>query len=309
MALTDETSGIPATMLVGPTGYAGGMPYPVYQGGGQGNSGNGWDSGWWIILLFILLASNGWGNNGNNGGMFGGAPIVLNDGNGGSVQRGFDQAAVMSGISGVQSGVQNLATQLCGCCGDIQTALCNGFSGVNSNVANGFAQAEIAANGRQMANMNQAFAAQTAMTQGFNQIASQFADCCCENRLASADLKYTIATENCADRAAISDGIRDVIANQTAGVQRILDQMCNDKIDAKNERIADLERQLTMANLAASQTAQTAQIRAGQVAEIDAMYNRLRDCPVPTMPVYGSQPIFTCPSSSGCGCGGGNGGF
>ena len=101
--------------------------------------------------------------------------------------------------------------------------------------------------------------------------------------------------------------MRDILANQNAGIQRILDQMCNDKIDAKNEKIADLERQLTMANLAASQTAQTAAIRAGQVAEIDAMYNRLRDCPVPTMPVYGMTPIFSCNNNSGCGCG--NSGF
>ena len=208
-------------------------------------------------------------------------PYVINN-DGGSVQRGFDQAAIMSGITGVQSGVQNLSTQLCNCCGDMQMSL-----------ANGFANAETAANARQMANMQQIYG-----------LSTQFADCCCENRLGIADLRYTIATENCADRAAISDGIRDVITNQTANTQRILDQLCADKIDAKNEKIADLERQLTMANLAASQVAQTAQIRAGQVAEIDAMYNRLRDCPVPTMPVYGMQPIFTCPTNnSGCGCG------
>lgn len=333
MALTDENGGgIPATMLVGPANIGGGYPYPVYQnGGGQsGNNGFGGDNGWWIVLLIILLAAGGWNNgNGQNGGSFGGGqPIIVNEGgsNGGAVQRGFDQAAVMTGIGAAQTGIQNLATQLCNCCCDMQntvnqgfnslgTQLCTGFAGVNQGVANGFAQAEIAANGRQMANMNQAFAAQTAMAQGFNQLGTQFADCCCENRLASADLKYTIATENCADRAAISDGIRDIITNQTYSTQRILDQLCADKIDAKNEKIADLERQLTMANLNASQVAQTAQIQRGQVAEVDALYQRLRDCPVPTQPVYGSQPIFTCPvnvANNGCGCGcgcNGNGNF
>ena len=313
MGLTDgENSGIPATMLVSPTSMGGGAyPYPVYQQSGGNNNGFGGDNGWWIVLLIILLAAGGWNNNngGNNGGGFfgGGAPIVLNDGNGGAVQRGFDQAAVMSGITGVQSGVQNLSTQLCNCCGDIQQSLCNGFAGVNATVNSGFSQAEIANNARQMANMQQAFAGQTAMAQGFNQLGTQFADCCCENRLASADLRYTIATENCADRAAISDGIRDILTNQTANTQRILDQLCADKIDAKNEKIADLERQLTMANLSASQIAQTAEIQRGQVGEVEALYQRLRDCPVPTMPVYGSQPIFTCPNNNGCGCGcGGN---
>ena len=300
MALSDE-NGMNTTMLVSPAG--------MYSGGGHGG-GFGMDgsNGWWIILLFILLASGNWGNQNNGGGGYGynGQPIVVNDGNNNAyVQRGFDQAAIMGGINGIQNGVQSLSTQLCGCCGDIQTTLCNGFSNVNATVNNGFANAETAANARQIANMQQAFASQTAMSQGFNQLGTQFADCCCENRLASADLKYTIATENCADRAALSDGIRDIITNQSANTQRILDQLCNDKIDAKNEKIADLERQLTMANLAASQTAQTAAIRAGQVEEIDAMYNRLRNCPVPSMPVYGNQPIFTCPNTYGnsCGCG------
>lgn len=320
MALTDENGGgIPATMLVGPASFGNAAPaaypYPVYgMGGGQSSGmGNGWGDGAWIILLIIVLlaAGGGWGNNAGNGGGFGGQPIIVNDGgNGyGAVQRGFDQAATMSGINGIQSGIQNLSTQLCGCCGDIQTALCNGFAGVNATVNGGFANAETAANARQMASMQQAFAGQTAMAQGFNQISSQFADCCCENRLASADLKYTIATENCADRAAISDGIRDILTNQTANTQRILDQLCADKIDAKNEKIADLERQLTMANLQASQIAQTAQIQRGQVEEVDALYQRLRDCPVPTQPVYGSQPIFTCPNNNGCGCGCNGGNF
>lgn len=209
----------------------------------------------------------------------------------------------MGGLNGIQSGVQGLSTQLCNCCCDMQNTVNQGFFGVQNALCNGFNGVEQNANARQMANMQQAFAAQAAMAQGFNQLGAQFADCCCENRLASADLKYTIATENCADRAALSDGIRDVITNQTANTQRILDQLCSDKIDAKNERIADLERQLTMANLQASQVAQTAQIRAGQVAEIDAMYNRLVQCPIPSQPVYGSQPIFSCPNNNGCGCG------
>lgn len=176
-----------------------------------------------------------------------------------------------------------------------QQTLCNGFANVTAAVTNGFANAETAATARQMANMQQAFG-----------LSQQFADCCCENRLGLANLNATILQENCADRAAISDGVRDILTNQNANTQRILDQMCADKIDAKNEKIADLERQLTMANLAASQIAQTAQIQAGQVAEVDALYQRLRDCPVGTMPVYGSQPIFTCPNNNnncGCGCG------
>ena len=292
-------------------------------GGGNGGFGGGFGGDWaWIILLLLL----GWGNNGWGNGFGGGMGGFAADGaalypwmNQAEVTSdGFRDQMINNNITSIRDSIGNLSTQLCGCCADVQQSLCNGFAGVNQGVANGFAQAEIAANGRQMANMNQAFAAQTAMAQGFNQLGSQFADCCCEQRLGTADLKYTIATENCADRAAISDGIRDVIASQTASTQRILDQLCQDKIDAKNETIAQLRQELLYSRGQASQVEQTAQLLANNNAqtalfqqglsnEVDALYNRLNNCPVPTVPVYGRQPIFQCQNNCNCGCGcGGN---
>lgn len=262
---------------------------PMYGNGNNGNSGFGGDWGW-IVLLLLL----GWGNNGNGfGGGMGGGNIYpwMNQAN--LTSEGFQNAMMNDNITEIRSGVSNLSTQLCNCCGDMQMAMANGFAGV-----------EQGANARQMANMQQAFASQTAMSQGFNQLASQQADCCCENRLGIANLNATIAKENCADREALNYATRDIIANQTQGIQRILDQMCNDKIDAKNEKIADLERQLTMANLAQSQTAQNAFIAQGFANEVDQLYNRLNNCPVPTTPVYGRTPIFTCNGQQGCGCGG-----
>ena len=269
MALTDENNMI--------------MPVaPMYGSGGNGFGDGFGGSGWWILLLFILLGGNGWGN--GFGGFGGGGELYpwMNQSN--QINGGFRDQMLNTSINGIQNSITAGF-------GDVQTALCSGFAGVNAGISNGFAQAEIANNSRQMANMNQVFGLQSALQ-----------NCCCENRAGIADLKYTVATENCKDRSVLSDGIRDVIASQTASTQRILDQMCQDKIDAKNEEIANLRQQLNMASLAASQNAQTAQIRAGQVAEIDAMYQRLKDCPVPTMPVYGQTPIFTCPGS-GCGCG------
>lgn len=298
MALSEENGGgIPATMLVSPSNFGSGMPYPIYMGGSGSQGGNGMgdnNSGWWLILLFLLLIAGGnYGNgNGNGGGMFGGAPIVVNDGGGSAVQRGFDQAAVMSGITGIQSGVQGLSTQLCNCCADVQSSLCNGFAGVNATVNSVAANAETAANARAMANMQQLFG-----------LSTQFADCCCENRLASADLKYTIATENCADRAAISEGIRDVVDSQTRGTQAILDKLCSLELDNYRRENDQLRTQLNMASLSASQTRQTSDIQ-------NAIISELRACPIPSQPVYGSQPIFTCPNNNnGCGCGCGNNGF
>ena len=130
----------------------------------------------------------------------------------------------------------------------------------NAQLARQLSAIQASLNANQMSDLQRSFDAQTAVTGGLTNISSQLAQCCCENRLATANLQSVIQSENCADRAALSDGIRDIITNQTANTQRILDQMCNDKIDAKNEKIADLERQLQMASLAASQIAQTAQI-------------------------------------------------
>ena len=307
MALTDENG----------SGMV--MPVAPMYGGGNGGFGSGFGGdGWWIILLFILLGNNGWGNGyggGYGGGSYGLYPW-LNQSN--QINDGFRDQMINDNVTEIRTGVNGLATQICGGFGDVQQALCNGFAGVNAGVANGFAQAEIAANGRQMANMNQAFAAQTAVTAGMNDIAMGLQNCCCENRASIADLKYTVATENCADRAALSDGIRDVIASQTASTQRILDQLCQDKIDAKNETIAQLRQELMYSRGQASQVEQTAQLLANNNAqtalfqqglnnEVDALYNRLSNCPVPTVPVYGRQPIFTC-NNGGCGCAG-NGSF
>lgn len=295
MALTDENGGggIPATMLVGPTGFGGGQPYPVYMGGqGGGNGGFGDQGAWWVVLLIIVIAALGgnWGgNNGGSGGFGGGAPIVINDGgSGGSVQRGFDQAAVMSGVGAIQNGINGLATQLCNCCGDMQMSLANGINSITQQMY-----------GNTIADLERSFANQTAITQGMNGIQSQLANCCCENRLATNDLKYTIAQENCLDRQAISDGIRDIMTAQTAGFQSIKDLLYQDRLDEKQDRIASLERQLTAAQLNASQIAQTAQIT-------DSVYNRFATCPVGTVPVYGEQPIFRCDNNNGCGCGGNN---
>lgn len=277
---------------------------PMYGGGGYGgNNGFGDGNGWWILLLFLLAFNgNGWGN-GFGGGVGGfaadGAALYPWMNQAEITSDGFRDQMMNSNIDSIQTGVNNLSTQLCNCCADM-----------NQTVSNGFAQAEIAANGRQMANMNQAFAAQTAMAQGFNGVQSQLADCCCENRLASADLKYTIATENCADRYEAANNTRDIIESQTRGTQAILDKLCQleldgvkAQVDAKNDRISELQTQLNMANLAASQSAQNALIQQGFSNEVDALYNRLNSCPVPTTPVYGRTPIFTC-NNNGCGCGG-----
>lgn len=262
---------------------------PAYAGGGFGNDGFGGDWGW--IILLLLFAGGNWGNGFGNG--FGGGyefPWLMNGQQGinTNTNEGFQNALLNDNISSVRDGINSLSTQLCNTGSDIQMAMANGFSGV-----------EQGANTRQVANMQTAFANQTAMIQGFNGLQSQLAQCCCDNKAATQDVKYTIATEACANRA-----------TSTANTQAILDKLCQleldgvkAQVDAKNDRIAELTAQLNMANLTASQTAQTAQILQGQNQEVDALYNRLSNCPVPTTPVYGRTPIFSCNQNQGCGCG------
>ena len=271
----------------GNNGFA--YPYPVYpMNNGFGGNGGFLGGDGWIVLL-LLLAFGGWGNGNGNGGFFGNNSFDngyawLSNGQKEIMQNtnnGFDTLHLSNQLEGTRDGIYSLSNQLCNSTADITSA-----------ISNGFYSSEIAANNRAINQMQDTFA-----------LSRQFADCCCENRLGIADLKSTILSENCADRAALADGLKDVLINQTANTQRILDQLCNDKIDEKNEKIADLQRQLSMADLRASQVAQNAFISQGFANEVDALYNRLANCPVPSTPVYGRTPIFTCPQNNGCGCG------
>lgn len=294
-------SGIQPTVELATTNGNGGFayPYPAYpmMGGNGGFGGFGSDSAIWLIVLLALI----WGNNNGNGGFgFGGNSFdngyawlsngqkeIMNNTN-----NGFDTLHLSNQIEGVRDGVYGISNQLCNSTSDVVSAINNGFS-----------NAEISANARQIADMNQNFNNQIATLQGFNGLQKSLDSCCCENRLGIANLNSTILSENCADRAALADGLKDVLINQTANTQRILDQLCSDKIDAKNEKILDLQRQLDMADLRASQTAQNAFISNSLTNEIDLMYNRLVNCPIPSTPVYGRTAIFSCPQNNGCGCG------
>lgn len=163
-----------------------------------------------------------------------------------------------------------------------------------NEVSRGFADSAIA---NQVANL------QNSVTNGFNETAmaianqnfamqSQLANCCCENRLAIAGLSSDIARENCADRQAVADGI-----------QKILDQMCQDKIDSKNEKIAELQNQLNMANIIAAQGANTSRILADNAAQTTALEQYLNPTPIPA---YMVQNPNCCQQNYGCGCGCGN---
>ena len=241
---------------------------PAY--GGNGGFGMGGDWAW--IILLLLAFGGGWGN--GFGGGFGGGELYPWLNNSQNINGGFRDQFLNSQI------------------GDIQNTLTTGFGNTQMAMCNGFNQAEIAANNRQMADMQQNFALQSALQ-----------NCCCENRAATADLKYTVATEACADRAA-----------NDANTQKILDKLCQLELDGVKNQLAQAQRenvglqnQINIATFERSQAEQNAFFAQGMNNEVDALYNRLANCPVPTTPVYGRTPIFTCNNNNGgCGC---NNGF
>ena len=254
-----------------------GYPYPVMYGNNGGFGGFGGDGALWLIVLLALI----WGGNNNNGFGFGNGGF--DDGyawlsNGqkeimSNTNQGFDTLHLSNQLEDTRDGINALSNQLCNSTADITGAITNGF--YNS---------EIAAANRQMADMNQMFNLQ-----------SQLASCCCENRLGVQDLKATVISENCSDREVLRQIGQDILVNQTANTQKIIDEIFRDRLDEKDSKIDELNRQILMKDLAASQIAQTQAITSN-------IYNELKNCPVGTVPVYGNQPIFSCPNS-GCGCG------
>lgn len=262
---------------------------PAYGAGGNGGFGFGGDWGSLIVLFLIAAMFGGFGGGWGGMGGFGGGnydfPWLLTGQQNINSQtaNGFRDAMINDGITSIRDGISGLSTQLCGCCGDMQMAIANGFAGV-----------EAGANARQIANMQTAFGIQ-----------SQIAQASADDRLGIAGLGSDIAREACDTRTTDTQNTQAILNAVTSGVQSIKDQLCQDKIDAKNDEISALRQQVAMKDLAASQTAQNAFIANGFANEVDALYNRLSSCPVPSTPVYGRTPIFTC-NQNGCGCGCGN---
>lgn len=246
-----------------------------------GNNGNGFGfggDGAWLILILLLFAAfngNGWGNNACGAG---GYPFMMANVDNG-VQRGFDQSAVMGALTGINSAISNgFADAAVAQCNQTASML-QGFSGLQMQMSNV---------GSNLTNV---------MMQ--NEMARQ--QCCCDTKQAIADLKYTVATEACADRAAVSNALRDVITAGNANTQAILDKMCQQEIDALKTQNANLQTQLNMQNLAASQATQTAQLVADNNAQTAALINRIAPYPVPSYTV--SNPYVNCGCNQNNCCG------
>lgn len=237
---------------------------------GYGNGFFGGDWAWILILALIF----GWGNNGFGGGFggFGGANGFIGGYDVGKlattndVAVGFNNSAVLNSLNDLKLGQAGL-----------QQTLCQGFNGVNSAISTNGYETRLAVNG----------------------LSSQLANCCCDLRAGQADLRYTMAQDTCAITNAINNATRDIVDNQNANYRAIHDELVANKIEAKNERIAELQQQVTALQFSASQQAQNAFITANQEAQTAELIRRLgRDCPVPAFIV----PNPACCNNT-CGCG------
>jgi len=241
-----------------------------FGGNGGGNGFMDGSGGWWILLLFILLG--GWGNNNGVGGGFGGGMGGLypwmNQSN--QISEGFQNQMLNDNITGIQNSLNGISTQLCN---------------------------------NQMADLERSFAAQTANTAGLTALQAQFAQCCCDNRLATCQTQNIVQSEGAATRNVVQSEGAATRNTIQGSVQTILDKLCALELDGYKRENDNLRSQLNMAELKASQTAQNAFIAQGLTNEVDQLYNRLSNCPVPSVPVYGRQPIFNCSQGNGCGCG------
>ena len=278
MALTDEN-----------------MVLPVQPMGGYGNGGlfGGSGDSWLGILFLIALCNGGFGFGGFGGGY--GAMAAMDGGyglypwlnNSQNINDGFRDQMMNSNITGIQNSITSGF-------GDVATALCGGFAGVNASINNSQNAISQQLYSNQLADLERSFAAQTASSAGMTALQSQLAQCCCDNRAATADLKYTVATENCADRYAAAENTQSIITALTAGIQSIKDDLCAERLEAQKRENDNLRSELLYARGQASQVAQTSAIEASQAAQTQYLVNRIAPYPQPAI-VYGYNQNWVNP--------------
>lgn len=264
------TDGVPFTMNVEPAGS-----------GSNNNGGWGGDWGAWIIL-FLIFGMFGWGGMGFGGGFggFGGmgggaypAESIL--------QRSLDTQTIIGKLDGVNQG-------LC----DGFYAQSNAINGLGMNMMQGFHGVDNAICNLGYTTQQGFNATQVAMMQGQNALQAQLSDCCCTTQRSIDGVKFTIAQEDCATRNLMQSNTRDLIENQNSNARAILDALTAQRIEAKDQRIAEQAAQIQALQLSASQAAQNATLRAAMEANTAEILRKTgAECPMPAYVVQPPQPV------------------
>lgn len=251
---------------------------PAYSAGGYGGNGSMWGGDWsaWIILFLIWGAfGGGWGN--GFGGGFGGA-------NGPGFQGYATRSDINEGfaLNGLQNGINTIQNGICDSTYTLTNAINNGFHGVDTAVC-------------QLGYNTQ---------QGFNTLASQLSDCCCTTQRAIDSVRYDMATQAAATQNTIQNTTRDIIDNQTSGINAIMGKLSQMEYNGLNDKYQAALAENQALKFQASQTAQNAFITANQEAQTAELLRRLgRDCPVPAYWVNPPTPVpVPCGTCNTCGC-------
>lgn len=262
-----DSGGVPMTMPV----------QPANTGNNGGGFGWGGDGAWWIIILFLFVFC-GWGNGGFGGGYGNGV-------NGAGFQGYATRADINDGfaMNNLQSGINAIQQGICDATYALTNAVNSGFSTTQMNMMQGFngIQAQICS------------------------LSAQLAQCCCDIRSSIQDVRYEMAQNTCNITNQMNNNTRDILESQNSNTRAILDYLCQEKIDAKNEKIAEQAAQIQSLQLQASQAAQNATLMAAMDANTAQIIRRTgNDCPIPA---YVVQPPAQVTFPTNC-CGQFNGG-
>ena len=239
----------------------------LLSGRNGNNDGFGDNSSWWVII-FLIFAFMGWGR-GNNG--FGG-------GNGSGA---IDNYVLASDFATLQRQLSDNFTNLTSQARYIENGLCDGFYAMNTSLLNGFA-------GTNNAIMTNGYETRNAI----NNVSSQLADCCCKTQSAIQGVNYNLATNTCALQNTMNMNTRDIVDTVNANYRALHDEIVSNKLEMKNDRIAEQQNEINALRLSASQAKQNAYL-----------INELKPCPNPAYIVPNPNCCYNYQVTSGCGCG------
>ena len=235
----------------------------------SGNARNGdnmgfGDNAWWIIVLLLF----GWGRNGFGGG-FGG-----NGGIGENYVLATDFATIERKLDGINNGI-------CDATFALNNTVTNGFAGVQQTLCQGF-------NGVNTAVLQSA----NATERSFCNLSSQLADCCCTTQRAIDGVNYNMAMQTNSLQQTLCNNTRDIIENQNANYRALHDELVANKLEMKNDRIAEQQNEINALRLAASQERQNAYL-----------LSELKPCPSAAYIVPNPNCCYNYNvTSAGCGC-------
>lgn len=243
----------------------------VLSGNNARSNGDGMfgDNAWWIIVLLLF----GWGRNGFGGG-FGG-----NGGVGENYVLATDFATIERKLDGINNGI-------CDSTFALNNTINNGFFGVQNSLTQGFSGLNTA-----LLQGNYALSSQLAdCCCGFK---SQLADCCCKIERGIDGINYNNALQTNALQQTLCNNTRDIIENQNANYRAIHEELVANKLEMKNDRIAEQQNEINALRLKASQEAQN-----------NYIISQLKPCPDPAYIVPNPNCCYNYAvvPANNCGC-------